>query len=253
MTAGRLLPPRAFDGIPGRVHRNDVMLWPPTSDVLSFYRDGAQHVITSIERALQHGGRDVDSVSRWLDFGCGYGRVLRYLTRTVEPSRVWATDVIPDAVRFCAREFGVHPVESNKAMATLDMGTFDFVYAISVLTHLNAADSSEFLRLMGRTLNGAGLVLFTTQGECTAENLRDAGLPQSIVQQGLAIADEFAHRGLSYRPYGYYSRDYGVTFHSRAWIERTVHAVHGNALELVAFEPGAMPFAQDTYVYRRRG
>ena len=248
-----MLPPRTFDGIPGRVHRNDVMFWPPTADVLSFYRDAAHHVIASIERALEHEGRGVDSVSRWLDFGCGYGRVLRYLTQTVEPSRIWATDVIPGAVRFCAREFGVHAVESKDEMATLDIGQFGFVYAISVLTHLNAADSVEFLRLMGRTLENEGLVLFTTQGECTIENLRKAGLPQSVVQKRSSIADEFAHRGLSYRPYAYYSHDYGVAFHSRGWIERTIQAVHGTAMELVAFAPGAMPFAQDTYVYRRGG
>jgi hypothetical protein len=30
-----------------------------------------------------------------------------------------------------------------------------------------------------------------------------------------------------------------------------VQAVHGNAVQLVSFVPGAMPFAQDTYVYKR--
>ena len=251
MTVGKLLPPRVVDGLPGRVHRNDFMLWPATVDSVGMYRDGAQRVIADIDQALHAVGRDFADVDRWLDYGCGYGRVLRYLLMRVDASRVWATAVLPEAVRFCEREFGVHPLLSVDELPELGAGRFDFVYAISVITHLNPAASVEFLRLMGNTVSDDGVVLFTTQGICTVEHLAHAGLTESVVQRRASIAEELRTTGLSYVPYEYYRTNYGVTFHARDWVESAMRAAHGDLLKLVSYVPGAMPFAQDTFVFQR--
>ena len=252
MRMGDVMPPRRIPGIPGRVHRNDFMLWPPTSDVVSFYRDGADHALAMFGQALTEVGRDINSVARWLDFGCGYGRVVRYLIRNVDPRRIWVTDVIPGAARFCSREFGVHALDSSRDLANVHLGEFDFVYAISVLTHLNPTDSMEFVRLMSRSLASDGIVVFTTQGQCVVDHIRYAGLPEPVAHQQAAIESELAADGLSYVPYEYYRDDYGVTFHTRDWVETTVRSTSGGELQLVSFTPGVMPFAQDTYVFQRR-
>ena len=52
----------------------------------------------------------VPAQSAWLDFGCGYGRVIRFLVERVPPDRIWASDVAHEAVDFCRSEFGVHPL-----------------------------------------------------------------------------------------------------------------------------------------------
>ena len=251
MQVGELLPPRVVDDIPGRVHRNDFMLWPATVDSIGMYREAAQRAISDIDQALHAVGREFALVDRWLDYGCGYGRVLRYLVQRVEPARVWGTDVLPAAVKFCEREFGIHPVVSGNDLPELRAGRFGFIYAISVLTHLNPAASVEFLRLMGNTLSDGGVVLFTTQGNCTVDSLADAGLAESVVQQRRSIVEDLSSTGLSYIPYEYYRSDYGVTFHTRDWVENTMRAVHRDSLKLVSYVPGSMPFAQDTFVFQR--
>ena len=197
---GDLLPPRTIAGIPGLVHRNDYMLWPPNPQVVSFYRDAAYRVIGDLRRALQVVGRDLVDVDRWLDFGCGYGRILRYLTSVVDPSRIWAADVIRGAPEFCAQQFGVHALASSRNLAGLDIGEFDFMYSISVLTHLNPVDSVDFLRLVSRTLRVGGLALFTVHGECVLAHLAEAGLSAGIVSQRPTIVAELDDIGMSYVP-----------------------------------------------------
>src|SRR5688500_6634156 len=102
MAMGRVVPPRRFEGINGRVHFNDFMLEDDSPKGVEAYRTRALNVIGLIDRSLEVVGRDLRDVRSWLDFGCGYGRVIRFLVQRVDPDRVYATDVIEEAVEFCA-------------------------------------------------------------------------------------------------------------------------------------------------------
>src|SRR5687768_11405389 len=113
MQIGRVVPPRRLEGIPGRVHFNDFMLEDTTPTGVERYRERALNVIRLIERSLDSAGRSFDDIRSWLDFGCGYGRVVRFLVQRTDKDRVHGSDVIEEAVDFCAREFGVHPIHSR--------------------------------------------------------------------------------------------------------------------------------------------
>src|SRR6185295_18753043 len=72
-----------------------------------------------------------------LDFACGYGRLQRFLTLSVPPSQVWASDILPDAVDFARREFGVQAALSDRDPQRFDLRqTFDFVSVASLFSHL---------------------------------------------------------------------------------------------------------------------
>src|SRR5207244_10823260 len=90
---GHLVPPRRFDGIPGRVHFNDFMFIDSSSEEIASYAERGRNVIALIEETLAAAGKKIEDFERWLDFGCGYGRVLRFLLERVPPERVSASDV----------------------------------------------------------------------------------------------------------------------------------------------------------------
>jgi Methyltransferase domain len=85
--------------------------------------------------ANQHLRSPLDSV---LEFGCGWGRIIRLFTRDVEPQRLWGIDCLPVAIDTCkqtnpyARFELVDPFPPTR----LPSDAVDLVYAYSVFSHL---------------------------------------------------------------------------------------------------------------------
>jgi SAM-dependent methyltransferase len=250
MGLGRIAPPRRYDGLPGRVHYNDFMLSDTSPEGIEQYRAGALDVIGSIETTLSRAGRRFEDVESWLDFGCGYGRVVRFLVERAPAEKVWASDVIEEAVDFCAAEFGVHPAPSRGALVDVDLPRrFDFLYAISVITHLDEENSGVFLRRLGEWLAPDGLVLFTTHGQWSLEHLGYYG--ETYDARRAEIERGVHEQGFAFVPYHHYSgNDYGMTWHSVDYVKARIEEIHGGALELVSFEPHRLDGRQDVFAYR---
>jgi SAM-dependent methyltransferase len=249
-TAGGLLPPRTFPGIPGRIHPNDFMFDHGSPEEVASYAERAGNVLANIEASLDAAGRTFDDAERWLDFGCGYGRVIRFLVERVPPERVWASDVVGEGVDFCASEFGVHPLYSKPDLEAVELEQVDVVYAISVLSHLNEPNSRAFLRVLGEALRPRGVGLFTTHGRWSLEHPHLYGAEFGARKD--EIAREVEQRGLSFVPYAFTSgEDYGMAWHAKEWIEATVAELHGDALRLVRFVPHGLDDHQDVFAFQR--
>jgi SAM-dependent methyltransferase len=214
------------------------------------YREGALNVLVKIEECLNAAGQRWDEIGAWLDFGCGYGRVLRLLVARVPPDRVYAADVTREGVDFCASEFGVRPIHLDREPAALKLPEVDFVYAISIVTHLTAEDAKETLRVLGKTLKPGGIALFTTHGRRSLELIERYG------EQYVALRNELTERvqehGVAFVAYPYALKDdYGMTWHSEAYVRRTMAELHDGHLELLLFEPHGLDRHQDVFVFRR--
>jgi SAM-dependent methyltransferase len=249
-SVGRVVPPRQFPGIPGRIHFNDFMFTNRSDEEVASYRERALNVLGNIEAALAAAGRTFADVERWLDFGCGYGRVIRFLVERVPPERVFASDVVKEGVDFCRSEFGVHPIYSDRELANLRLGSFDFIYAISVLTHLNERNSLAMLRLLGESLRPGGIALFTVHGQYSLENLALYGAEYEA-RRG-EITRHVSDRGLAFVPYAFLSGDdYGMAWHSRQYVERMVHELHGDRIRPLTFVPHGLDGHQDVFAFER--
>jgi SAM-dependent methyltransferase len=248
---GHLIPPRRFSEIPGRVHFNDFMFLNTSPEEVASYAERARNVIGLIDETLAEAGKTFDSIERWLDFGCGYGRVVRFLLERVPRERVFVSDVVKEGVDFCASEFGVRPIYSQAELDNISPGSFDFIYAISVITHLNERNSIAFLRLLGDALTDGGIALFTTHGQWSMEN---AGLYGSEYEARRSeIAGLVEERGIAYLPYDFVEGDYGMTWHSREYVEAKMEELHGSALAPLLFRPQALDGHQDVHVFQRVG
>jgi SAM-dependent methyltransferase len=228
------LPPMRKEGLPGRVHRNDFMFYGPSGSYGQTGRETADIVLEAAAGAAPES---------WLDYGCGYGRVLRWLTQEVDPAKVGCYDVNAEATAFCAREFGVTAMRGSAPPATLTLGRWDFVYAISVVTHL---PGNDFFGLLERLLNPGGTVLFTVHGDWSVENIAHYG-PQYAGQQERVRSDLAAH-GISYIPYPYGDGGLGMTWHTHAHVMEQM-----SRLDLVGWRQDAVPGNHDVYVFRRPG
>jgi SAM-dependent methyltransferase len=251
LAIGRLVPPRQFPGIPGRVHFNDLMFEKGSPEEVASYAERACNVIANIEASLRAAGRTFEEIERWLDFGCGYGRVIRFLIDRVPPERIFASDVNKEGVDFCRTEFGINPVYSRSNLSLVRVGSFDFIYAISVITHLNERNSRSFLALMGESLTPGGIAMFTTHGQWSIAN---AGLYGGEYEElRFEIAGSVRGRGFAFLPYPFVSDDYGIAWHSREYIETTMRELHEDRMKLLKFEPRGLDGHQDVFVFQRVG
>jgi len=112
--------------------------------------------------AAAHLGRRTESI---LDFGCGWGRVIRFFLRDVEPENLWGIDCFPRMIELCratnawSRFALVQPFPPT----AFDDETFDVVYAYSVFSHLSEDAHLAWLREFKRILKPGGLVVATTR------------------------------------------------------------------------------------------
>ena len=241
---GSRLPPRNIAGIPGRVHRNDLMLADGSAQSAAVYASVGREAVELIDQALREAGRSFADGGRGLDFGCGHGRVLRWLVQRLDPSSVTCCDLDPEAVAFCASEFGATPLVSNQDFELADTGPFDLIWAGSLATHLPEEAWFRWSKLAGRLLGPRGVVVFTTHAPALAA--ADRYLPD-MGRHADELSRALKDTGFAYRPYTHYGHDgYGVAFHDPDRVERDMASV---GLSRVLFRPKGWDSHQDLHAF----
>jgi SAM-dependent methyltransferase len=168
---------------------------------------------TLIKEMLKRNGSPIAEMSAILDFGCGCGRVARQWVDLNGPE-IHGTDVSRAAVRWCRRNLGFMRTVRCRAEPPLDYddGVFDFVYSLSVFTHLSEETGRRWLVELVRVLRTRGLLLFTVHGERFARELDSAQLKRFrngelvLAERSSALAGTNAYA--SYHPPGYVRREF---------------------------------------------
>jgi SAM-dependent methyltransferase len=111
-------------------------------------------------------GCPLSTTSRILDFGCGWGRVLRFFLKDLPPENIFGVDVDSTAVASCNEYMPDVSVQEIPTCPPIDFPseTFDLVYSYSVFSHLPAALHLEWVQELTRCLKPGGVFLATTQG-----------------------------------------------------------------------------------------
>ncbi|PKO16009.1 hypothetical protein CVU37_11685 [candidate division BRC1 bacterium HGW-BRC1-1] len=207
---GKLLGPRLFSltypGVPGRVHIHDTMLVSESHKHIRHYIAVGAEAADWIETALKTTHRNWTDVTALLDMGSGFGRVFRQLAKRMDPRRITACDIDPEAVRFLAQEFGARPLLSTDDFAHITFpAKYEVIWAGSLFTHLPAAQGRFLLDLLTAQLRPGGLLLFSTQGLSCLDHLAlygpmfanlEGDYRRQIAEGGSAYADyDPAHPG----------------------------------------------------------
>jgi SAM-dependent methyltransferase len=102
---------------------------------------------------------------RVLDFGCGWGRIIRFFLRDLSPEKILGVDCMPEAVALCQAHNHWCRFQKIETMppSGLEAGSFDFIYAFSVFSHLSERAHRLWLEEFHRLLKPGGLVILTTR------------------------------------------------------------------------------------------
>ena len=167
-------------------------------------REGSAAILRAFDFTRDRNGE----YARWLDFGCGCGRVARYLGRAPEVRRLYGVDVDAVQIRWARRHlpgaFQTMPTSPSLAFAS---ASFDVVYAISIFTHLNEREQFAWLADLRRILRPGGLLIATTHGPelsrtCPGLNPEDLA---TLAQRGFLAVDP---GGTFNERSSFHSRDY---------------------------------------------
>ena len=204
----------------------------------------------TIRRALGHYfKRDYADCTAILDWGCGCGRIARFITREA-PDKVVGIDIDPDNIDWCVRnipcaQFHVTGLYPPTALASQ---AFDFVYGVSVFTHLSEADQDLWLSELQRLTRPGAAVMMSIHGEIAFVR-SDGDLHRflDLQERGLQVHG-VCHDLDEVVPEAKATAYYKNVFHSRRYIfERWSHF-----FEILDVVEAAFSGHQDLVVMRRR-
>ena len=101
-----------------------------------------------------------------LDFGCGWGRIIRFFLKDVKPSRLLGVDPVEEMVALCKQQNRWCGFERIPFVppSQLKGSTFDLIYSFSVFSHLSEEMHKKVLAELTRLLKPGGLLMVTTRG-----------------------------------------------------------------------------------------
>jgi SAM-dependent methyltransferase len=135
-----------------------------TDDIDWFWNSGALGASSMLE-ILYSNGLSMEKFGTVLDFGCGIGRVIRHF-RSVYGPRYYGTDYNPKLITWCRHNLRFARFSTNHLVGKLEYknGIFDFIYALSVFTHLRKEQQDFWMKELARILKPGGYLFLTTHG-----------------------------------------------------------------------------------------
>jgi SAM-dependent methyltransferase len=158
-------------------------------------------------------GSPINTNWRLLDFGVGWGRIIRFFLKDIARDNLYGVDVDRSLIVLCDATGVPAKVEHIEARGTLPHkdGYFDLVIAYSVFTHLPEPIQDIWLAEIARTLRTGGLFFATVQSSRTIEIFEavdpsDTATPfwrrrvAERMRQQPGFQEAFRRRGFAYLP-----------------------------------------------------
>lgn len=152
--------------------------------------------------------------SRYLDFGCGWGRITRFFLKDFERGDVAGADIDPEMIEFCRNADlpGLYLRIRNGEALPFASGSFRLVTAYSVFTHLPPELFRAWARELLRILAPGGLLVLTVEPprfldfiESLGSGAARLGWEQALARYGEqmpALRANLRSRGVVYLPTG---------------------------------------------------
>ena len=153
------------DGLPLPPPRLRLLVDGRSGDADRFYWVGAQ-AAGVVRAAVAEAGTTLESLEAILDFGCGCGRVARHWA-ALENTEVHGCDYNRELVEWCGTNLPFLRATANRLEPPLPYvgGSFDLVYAMSVLSHLSEPLQKAWIAEFHRILRPGGVLLVSVLGD----------------------------------------------------------------------------------------
>jgi SAM-dependent methyltransferase len=223
-----------------------------------------------LARALYHRHTgDIGDAQGVLDFGCGYGRVIRFFLRDIDHRRLIGTDYNGALIEFCRQSNRWCTFVQNNAKPPLPFldNQFDYVFAYSVFSHFSEAMHVRWLEEFKRIVRAGGAVAISVRHRNFIDDLRvmresgTAGespiLSKMLVDTDRELA-RYDNGEFCFSPYATVDPWWGEAVIPRAYIERewsryfeVAEFVEGRPLNLHGFPRSPHPTSAQNFVLLR--
>lgn len=140
----------------------------------AIFVDSGRRQTAFFREILNRNGVVLAGTAQVLDFGCGCGRLARWWTAPGDPA-VYGCDPNRELIEWCRSDlplFNAAVSENDPPLPYTD-ASFDFIYAMSIFSHLPIAGARAWMAELRRVLKPGGHLLFTTAGCGHAHGLSD--------------------------------------------------------------------------------
>lgn len=198
--------------------------------------------------------------SRVLDFGVGWGRMIRCFVRDIDPANLYGVDV-NDKFLTAARRAGVranlHKITPRGHLEYED-GAFDAVYSYSVFTHLPKDIQELWLGEIHRVLRPGGILVATTQpprfidaiANVSAEKRKKSAWHRELSAQLELIGD--AHAILRDEGFVFLRTNNGTTYGDTIMSPEFIAREWGRRFDVVDYLDEPSRFTQAVVTARKR-
>jgi SAM-dependent methyltransferase len=181
-----------------------------------------------------------------LDFGCGYGRILRLMYFFSDENSIFGVDPWDRSIEICLRD-GLRNIFLSEYLPSslpLPRTDFDLIFAFSVFTHLSEKATAACLKTLAQYVSRDGMIVITIRPvkywdfdrNATARRLVD-NQKQTHMKHGFAFLPHDRTDGLV---------NYGDTSMSLDWLQASFPELRIVAVDRSLSDPGQL------YVYLQK-
>jgi SAM-dependent methyltransferase len=182
-----------------------------------------------------------------LDWGCGCGRIARYLAPLAR--EFCGCDIDDENVAWCKEHLpGRYSASSLRPPLPYEEGAFDLIYGVSVFTHFRAELEALWIAELQRVAAPGALLLMTVHGQTTVDYARlDVAARRTFLRRIEREGILCNGRNDSLDGHAAHEDEYVNVFHSHRYIHRT----WGRHFEIVEILQGHI-FTHDLVIMRKR-
>lgn len=125
---------------------------------LDFVRIVNYHYTLICQRPLAH--------AKILDYGCGYGRLMRPFYYFTNPDRIFGIDPWDKSLEICMQDGVLGQLRQSEFLPNslpVDDEKFDLIYSFSVFTHTSVAATTTALNALRKCISSSGVLVLTTR------------------------------------------------------------------------------------------
>ena len=159
--------------------------------------------VSFVKKHASQLGRPVNGETRVLDFGCGWGRILRCFLKDCPAANLRGVDVDPMLIEACRSSFPYGAFDQINPLPPTSFAdqSFDLITAYSVFSHLAEHASLAWVREFSRLLSPGGIMAVTTQRRDFIEYCRSLRGQEHEFGWHRVLANAFVDTDAAYAAY----------------------------------------------------
>lgn len=209
-------------------------------DYFGDFIESGFRMIKDFEFSLKKTDKKLNDFKSVLDFGCGCGRVFMAMHVLFPELKISGSDIDEEAIEFCKKEyshFGDFEVNPHNGPSLFNDNSFDFIYGISVFTHLPEDMQFNWLKDLKRISKKDSYLFLTIENKKSERYLNDEQLAD-YAKSGFYYYKGAKTQGLP--------DFYSLTLHSHEYI----HKEWSKYFEIIDIIPLGMGNHQDVVLCR---